>query len=580
MVSLPSTVIKGLPVVTFGGREIAQFSIPFISVQTAVNQIPHADITLQAYADSVIKGVVSTATSASKPGTTVVVTGADKKVLFSGIVTRQHVSISQGNTTIRLRVRHPLCTLQASLRTQVFADKTDTDIVKALLKSIPEVKKVDAGRVKHEQMIQLCCSDWDFLRARVRASQAWLLASAKGVSVTRPALSSPAVTLADTDALFSWEFNAIRTPKATDMFTAGWDAKNQKMTTKVHPQSVKIHDGSLAIPSYSLAKNPWGLLRSVSLSPDEHTALVNGTLMAHEAAKLRVTAVSSTLHDFTPGDTLGIKMPDAELNLNGKGIITEVRHVIEGHNWTTTVLTGLPSPDENCPPLIPPAEGVCIGIVDAIKEDPTGMGRLRVKIPSLELDTFPVWARFSSPYATNGMGFCFYPETGDEVILAFFSDDPRYPVVLGSMHSPKNKTPLAYTKDNAMKKGIFLGKDDAKQIIEFDEKELNLTLLSGKEKLIFHKGIQASSEEESISVTAAKSVTVKAKKIDVAAQSEGMALSADGDVTIKGKEIDLDAQSDLKIKAGAQLEATGGAQTTIKGGAKATIKAPIIALDK
>jgi len=49
-----------------------------------------------------------------------------------------------------------------------------------------------------------------------------------------------------------------------------------------------------------------------------------------------------------------------------------------------------------------------------------------------------IWARISTLDAGKQRGTFFRPEIGDEVIVGFLNDDPRYPVVLGMVNSSAN----------------------------------------------------------------------------------------------------------------------------------------------
>ena len=75
-------------------------------------------------------------------------------------------------------------------------------------------------------------------------------------------------------------------------------------------------------------------------------------------------------------------------------------------------------------------------------EDPDGEHRVRVKLPLVNNADDGVWARVASLDAGNDRGFFFRPEIGDEVVVGFFDDDPRRPVMLGMLHSSAKAAPL------------------------------------------------------------------------------------------------------------------------------------------
>ena len=70
--------------------------------------------------------------------------------------------------------------------------------------------------------------------------------------------------------------------------------------------------------------------------------------------------------------------------------------------------------------------GIYRGIVTD-NADPTSMGRLKVKIPSIS-DSLELWAMPCVPYAGDQVGFFSLPEPGTNCWLMFEAADISYPV--------------------------------------------------------------------------------------------------------------------------------------------------------
>jgi uncharacterized protein involved in type VI secretion and phage assembly len=196
--------------------------------------------------------------------------------------------------------------------------------------------------------------------------------------------------------------------------------------------------------------------------------------------------------------------------------------------WRTELVLGQDVQRDVGTPLVPSAPGLHIGIVGEYKQDPENLNRLRVKVPSLQTDDTPLWARFAAPYASKERGLCFYPEPGDEVVLGFFAEDPRYPVILGSMHNPKNKPPYAPSVGNNQK-GLVLTQGGNEQQLLFDTKAVSAVLVSGKEKIALQKGAKIESDGP---------VQLAGSKIDIAAKQQ-VNLQGQSGVQIKGAKVDL-----------------------------------------
>src|SRR6185503_1785438 len=91
--------------------------------------------------------------------------------------------------------------------------------------------------------------------------------------------------------------------------------------------------------------------------------------------------------------------------------------------------------------------GLHVGVVTS-NEDPDGEHRVRVRLPLVDAQDDGAWARVASLDAGAQRGFFFRPEIGDEVVIGFFEDDPRRPVILGMLHSSAKAPPIAGSDDN------------------------------------------------------------------------------------------------------------------------------------
>jgi len=74
--------------------------------------------------------------------------------------------------------------------------------------------------------------------------------------------------------------------------------------------------------------------------------------------------------------------------------------------------------------------GMYRGIVVA-NDDPSKLGRIKAKVPSVLGDVQTGWCLPCVPYAGNKVGFAFLPEVGSGVWIAFEGGDVSYPVWVG-----------------------------------------------------------------------------------------------------------------------------------------------------
>ena len=122
--------------------------------------------------------------------------------------------------------------------------------------------------------------------------------------------------------------------------------------------------------------------------------------------------------------------------------------------------------------FLPGINGLHIGIIKKIVDDPQSEFRIQVSIPLLNISDNTVWARLSQFSASNKSGCHFIPSVNDEVILGFINNDPSQAIILGSLYSAKNNP--CYKEDEKNSKRAIVTPicskiefDDAEKYIEF-----------------------------------------------------------------------------------------------------------------
>ncbi|MCB0697629.1 MAG: Rhs element Vgr protein, partial [Chitinophagaceae bacterium] len=267
---------------------------------------------------------------------------------------------------------------------------------------------------------------------------------------------------------------------------------------------------------------------------------------------------------------------------NGDVYVSGVEHHLTDGMWTTVTELGLPADwpstgneDISAPQaagLLPAIQGIHNAVVLQIAQDPDNDYRILVKIPLIS-DT-GIWARLSNFSATSGAGSFFYPEVGDEVLVGFMNNDPRYPVIMGSVYSQKNKPP--YTPDDKNTKKGFITKAGLK--LEFDDENKittvttpanNSFVLNDKDKTVTvsdmngNKLVMSASD---ISISSPKNINISANQQVNIKGNMGVTLQATaGDVKISGMNVKTHADMEASIEGSATASLTGGAQATIKG---------------
>lgn len=278
-----------------------------------------------------------------------------------------------------------------------------------------------------------------------------------------------------------------------------------------------------------------------------------------------------------------VELDGIDSRFNGNAFVSEVRHSIRQGDWSTHLKFGLDNQSlhekiQITPPPgtghLPAIAGLQAGTVLKISEDPDSLYRVKVALATTDADSPGIWARLASFYSTSGAGAFFYPEIGDEVVMGFMDSDPRYPVILGMLHS-STKAPANTNADDKNDLKSFISKSLIK--IEFNDKNKILTLatpaansiiLDDKAKSITlqdQHGNMFVMDESGISLTSAKDIVLDAKGgITVSATSK-VAISSKADVSLEGLNVSLNAKTGLTAKGTATAELSAAGQTTVKG---------------
>jgi uncharacterized protein involved in type VI secretion and phage assembly len=208
--------------------------------------------------------------------------------------------------------------------------------------------------------------------------------------------------------------------------------------------------------------------------------------------------------------------------------------------------------------LLPTVSGLQVGVVSS-NEDPDGEHRVRIRLPLLGLSDDGLWARVASLDAGDDRGFFFRPEIGDEVVVGFFGEDPRHPVILGMLHSSAKAAPLAGSDDNHEKlyksrSGMRLHFDDEKTVLTLDTPAGNAIVLDEDKKsltLADQHGNKIVLDADGIRLESSKAIAAKAGT-ELGLES-GTGFSAKGG-------------TELKLEGGTQAELSSAATTAVKGG--------------
>lgn len=490
-----------------------------LRVQQLINEIPLAQLELRiptdnhGAADSAVQREVSRFSLGAR-----VAIAQDNKPLFDGYLVQKKMQLKGKDWTVRLEARHALQKLTFSPHSRVFRQQDDSTVLKGLLQSAGvKVTQKAAAQLssKHDQLIQFRLSDWQFIRSRLLSTNCWLLPDAASDKVVIRPLSDAATasrrltrdsrdyTLYDINLSFDNRF----TPDSLSL--QGWDIAAQKLTPAQKSAAAafrpwkpegQVGQAFAGRQDYALA---FSMLPEATLQ-----ALSSSWLNYQQMTGVQGHIVLAGTRDFSAGESITLSGFGA--GLDGTAILSGVNQLFDTqHGWHSELVMGLPA---SMLEPAPPVRSLHIGTVAGFTADPQHLDRIALHLPALNLPDSLIFARLSKPWASKASGFCFYPEPGDEVVVGFIDSDPRYPIILGAMHNPKNTAPFPPDEKNN-RKGLIVSQADQTQALMIDTEEKTLTLMAG---------------DNALTLTGEGDIAMRTSK--------ALQLQADGNLSINGKQ--------------------------------------------
>lgn len=590
-----STEIKSGGVVTFSilvdGNAIEDtYSVYSIHVEKKVNRISFAKIVI-------LDGEANTgkfdASSSSTfvPGATVNIKAgydATNVTIFQGIIMSQEIRIdSIIGSALEIECRDAAVKMIVGRKSLTYSNKKDSDIITSIIGTYSGLTSdVTATSTQWPEQVQYYVTDWDYILALAEANGLIVTTINGKVTVQAPdATTTSVLTVLYGDNLLEFNAKLNATTQLGNVTSNTWDYKNQVLANSSSTPNV-AGAGNLSSKKLSdvIGLSAFELQTSAPLETADLTNWSKAQIIKSEYSKITGEAKFQGSSLVDPGKYMTFNgLGD---RFNGDYLISGVVHDLSQGNWVSEVTLGLSpfwfteEPDVMSPPasgLIPGARGLFNGTVKQMYNDPDSQYRILVEVPLFDTNGAGIWARLSNFYSTSGAGAFFLPEVGDEVILGFLNEDPRFPVILGSLYSSAKLKPFTGLDPNekntlkaiVSKSGISVQFDDENKIWTVATPAKNTIIISDKDKQITIKdenqnsivmsqsGIDLSSQK-SISISAQENVTIKGTQ-GVSIQSTG------GDVAIKGMNIKENADMQYSAQGGQMAQVSGGMELTLKG---------------
>jgi len=563
-------------------------------VERGINRIPTAKVT-------VLDGEASTQTFKASssdtfiPGAKIVINAGydtQSQAIFKGIITGQSIRIDDSGSVLEVECRDEAIKMIVGRKCLTFLQQRDSDVISSIIGKYSLQSDITTTSTIWPEQIQYNVTDWDFILERAEVNGLIVNVVNGKVSVVKPdADTKPAlkVTYGDNMIGFNASLNAIT--QLGSVKATAWDFKKQQT---ISGQASVSYPGPGNLSSKTLSGviglSDYQIQSTVPFEPVDLNTWSQSQLVKSNYSKIRgeVTFIGTSQIDTGKYLTLG----GVGDRFNGDHLVSGVVHTIAEGEWITQVTVGL-SPvwfveelDVLAPRaygLLTAARGLFNGTVKQMCHDPDSQYRILVNVPLFDPNGAGIWARLSNFYSTSGAGAFFLPEVGDEVVVGFLNEDPRYPIILGSLYSSSTVKPYTgLDPDQANSIKAIVSKSGI--VIQFDDENKVLTVLTpDKNQVILNdrdKQITIQDENQNSIVMSSSGITMKSPKKIVIQADQGVSISGTQGITIEAPAGDV-AISGINIKetADVQYSAQGGETAQIDSGMELTLKSAMIMIN-
>lgn len=565
-------------VILVGGQPIPDtFHVQSVTVNREINRIPSASLQLDD-GEAAKATFPASDSSAFLPGTPIEIQfgyRSQNQTVFKGSIVRQHLKVRKSGGALSVDCYADAVKATAARKSKYYIDMKDSDIMEQVLDGHALPKDVEATTPDLKEVVQYDCTDWDFLLCRAEANGQVVIVGDDKVTIAKPQMGgSPALQLTYGATVLELDVEMDARWQSKGITAVSWKAADQTTVSADAAEPTTPAAGNVAAADLAkvLGDDTDEIMHGGGIDEPQLQAWADARLLRMRLARLRGRARCQGFAGILPGSIVQINgIGD---RFAGKLYVSGVRQSVSGGNWETDVQFGL-TPDHfaatyNLRPLpasglLPAVDGLQIGVVTQLENDPDGEDRIKCRLPLVSTNDDGTWARLATLDAGKNRGTYFRPEIGDEVIVGFLGNDPRYPVILGQCNSSAKPSPQPAQDSNNLKgyasrEKLILSFDDDKKIVSLETPAGNkITLSEDTQGIVLQdqNNNKITLDSSGITIESAKDLTFKATK----------------DMKLSGINTELSAQSSFKASgtgtaelSGAQTKISGDAMTVIKGG--------------
>lgn len=554
------------------------YQVYSITVMKEVNRIPGAKLLIRDGEASEKDFPVSNA-SHFEPGKEIEIKAGfdgDNRTIFKGLLIKHRIQVKgNGQTLLKVECKDQSVKMTVGRKNKYFEESTDSDIISEVLATYGLDGEVEDTVPQHKEVVQHHSTDWDFVLSRAEMNGKLLIVDDGQVDVKAPKTEGePELSLAFGGNIV--DFDAEMDARTQWKAVAGlsWDYANQQLFESETSSVEFSENGNL--PGSTLAEvinlDKFEVRHSGHVQAEELQAWTDACMLKSRLAKIRGRAKFVGCPEIKPG--MLVELGGVGDRFNGKVYVTGIRHELFQGNCFTNVQFGLDPDwcyqkeeviDAPAAGLLPAVNGLQIGKVVQLQDDPDGEDRILVKLPIVDNEAKGVWARVCTLDAGADRGSFFRPEIDDEVVVGFLNDDPRDAIVLGMLHSSAKPAPIPGSDDNHEKGFVTRSQmrmwfDDDKKIITIETPAGNSLVFSEEDTAITmtdQNGNNLTMDPNGITIKSAADINIEAPG--------NINIKASGNLSMEGVNVEGKAQAQMKMEGQAAAEFSAGGNTTVKG---------------
>jgi phage protein D len=482
--------------------------------------------------------------------------------LISAEVTSLGAEYQAGQSRIMVRGYDPSHRLHRGRVTATYVNQKDSDIARAVAgRNSLDVGTIDDSGEVHEWVCQANLSDWEFLTGRAHQIGFEVTVSDGKFHFRKPPAASEAPADGDYDSknplqlVFGQDLLQFR-PRVTSAGQVssvqvwGWDRTEKKAL--VGSAAAKTTSASLPAKPADLAATFGSQTYSVVNRPQSTQAGADATAaaVAEQIASAFAEADGTARGNPRLKAGAAVSVSAVATQFAGQYTLSQTRHVFDEEGYRTEFrvngraersllgLTGGWSAGTGSGGGNPVA-GLVIAIVTN-NNDPSQLGRVKLKFPWLSDSFESDWAPMSQLGAGPKSGAVFLPEVDDEVLVGFDHGDMSRPYVIGGLHNGVDKPVLGEDLfDNGKVKRRGIVSRNGHHLIFFEgPDESGIALITGQDQI---------------------RIALNDTKIELHIKSKGKVLiESGGDMKLSAQgSLELSGQAGVKIQSGAVVEVSG-----------------------